>query len=114
VQAGVVATEDGLPLALRVQANQDADALAAAAAAIGRLAVRIARELGHGELQMGVFDADQFRLLIRPLSLGFLLVVSEPGGNLGLIAGKMHSTAAALDEVAAAMSAVSAAPGGVS
>jgi len=113
VQAGLVATDDGLPIATRLRPRQDADALSGTAAAIGRLAATAVAGLGKGELQLGVFDAEQFRLIVRPLSVGFLLVLAEPDANLGLIAGRMCSAAAAIEEIAAGISAENAAPGGV-
>jgi predicted regulator of Ras-like GTPase activity (Roadblock/LC7/MglB family) len=104
VQAGLVATDDGLPIAMHLQPRQDGDVLAATAAAVGRAAANALSALGGDTLELGVFDAEQFRLMVRPLSIGFLLVLAELDANVGLIAVGMASAAAELEKVAADVS----------
>ena len=103
VLAGVVAAEDGLPIAVRLRTDQDRDVWSAAAAAMGRIGRKVLRRLGKGELEIGVFDTDRYRLLVRAVRLGYLLTVCEPDARLGLIAMEMDAAARALDHVAAAL-----------
>jgi predicted regulator of Ras-like GTPase activity (Roadblock/LC7/MglB family) len=105
VCGGVVATDDGLPLAVRLQAGHDREALSAAAAVLGRLAAMVIATLDRGELELGVLEGEKLRLMVRPLSLGFLLVLTEPEANLGLIAREIARAAEALEQAAAAVGA---------
>jgi len=105
VQGSLVATEDGLPLAVRLRRDRDPEALSAAAAAMGRISQRALAALDRGDLELSVLDADQFRLMVSPLSLGFLMVVAEPDANLGLIAADMSTAVEALERAAVALGA---------
>ena len=103
VLGGLVATRDGLPLAMHLGTTQDGEALAAAAAGIGQLAKDVLRRLDRGEMELGVIDTSRFRLVIRPLSVGFLLVLAEPRASLDLISHEMNAAAVALDQAAGAL-----------
>jgi len=100
----ILATTDGLPLAVRLPARQDRDSLAAAAAALGGLAAQVLSRLERGGFELAVFDAEKMRVFVRPLSLGFLLVVGETEANVGLIAEDMRRAASDLEMAAAALS----------
>jgi predicted regulator of Ras-like GTPase activity (Roadblock/LC7/MglB family) len=103
VLAGVVAAEDGLPIAVRVRTDQDGDVWSAAAAAMGRIGRKVLRRLGKGELEVGVFDTDKYRLLVRAVRLGYLLAVCDPEANIGLVTMEMEAAAEALDRAATAL-----------
>lgn len=103
VVGAILATTDGLPLALRLPARQDRDSLAAAAAALGGLAAEVLSRLERGGFDLAVFDAEKMRVFVRPLSLGFLLVVGETEANVGLIAKDMLRAVAGLETAAAAL-----------
>ncbi|GEM_PF-2706648 len=103
VLGGLVATGDGLPLAVHMHGDRNGEVLAAAAAAIGRLARRASDRLGRGAFELGVFDGPSYRFLVQPLSVGFLLVVAEPEANVHLISTEMSSSAAALNEAAVSL-----------
>ncbi len=97
VLAAVLAAEDGLPIAVRLRANQDGDVWAAAASAMGRMGRKALARLGKGELSWGAFDTRKYRLLVRPVSLGYLLAICEPDANIGLIGVELDGAAEALD-----------------
>lgn len=101
VLGAVVATEDGLPVAARLSAGQDQEAMAGAAAAIGRLAGKTLGRLGKGGLELARFEGSKVTFLVQCVSVGFLLAAVEPGGKEALVAREMGRAAAALDEVAA-------------
>jgi len=96
VLGAVVATEDGFVLAARLAGDQDGEALAATAAAIGRSAGAALARLGRGKLQMAMLEASRFRLLVRAALEGYLLVVAEPEANVGLMLSEMEAAAAAV------------------
>ena len=98
VLAGVVAAEDGLPIAVRLRSDQNGEVWAAAASAMGRIGRKVLAKLSKGELQVGVFDTDRYRLLVRPISLGYLLAVCEPETNIGLVTMELEASANALDQ----------------
>ena len=97
VLAGVVAAEDGLPIAVRLRSDQNGEVWAAAASAMGRIGRKVLARLAQGELEIGVFDTDRYRLLVRPISLGYLLAVCEPETNIGLVTMELEVSARALD-----------------
>jgi predicted regulator of Ras-like GTPase activity (Roadblock/LC7/MglB family) len=103
VVGAILATRDGLPLALRLPARQDRDSLAAGAAALGGLAAQVLSRLERGGFELAVFDAEKMRVFVRPLSLGFLLVVGETEANVGLISEDMRRAASDLEASAAAL-----------
>jgi len=104
VTGGLVATSDGLPLAVRLRPDHDRDGLAAAAASVGRLVSKAIAELGRGDFQLAALDTDRLRLIIAPLSLGYLLAVAEADANLGVIAAELANAAKAAERAAAAIS----------
>jgi len=103
VVGAILATSDGLPLAVRLPVRQDRDSLAAGAAALAGLAAQVLSRLERGGLDLAIFDADKMRVLVRPLSLGFLLVVGDTEANVGLIAEDMRRAASDLETAAAAL-----------
>jgi len=103
VVGAILATADGFPLAVRLPVRQDRDSLAAGAAALAGLAAQVLARLESGGLDLALFDADEMRVLVRPLSLGFLLVVGDTEANVGLIAEDMRRAASDLETAAAAL-----------
>ncbi len=97
VLAAVLAAEDGLPIAVRLRSNHDRDVWAAAASAMGRMGRKVLARLGKGELTWGAFDTRKYRLLVRPVSLGYLLAICEPDANMGMIGVELDGAADALD-----------------
>ena len=100
VLGGLLATEEGLPVAARMRSEHDSEALAATAASIGLLGSKALASLGKGKLRLAVVDASKLRFLVRRVSMGFLLVVAELETSAGLIAAEMNRAAAALEEAA--------------
>ncbi len=105
VLGALVCTEDGLPLAAELRAGPDAEALAAAGSILGQLGR--AALVGSGELEIAVLDASRLRLVVRPVQLGYLLLIVAPGAKMqpALQAARdagetMNAAAAALAESA--------------
>ena len=103
VLAGMVATDEGLPLAARLRTELDEESLAAAAAVLGQLGTRTLKDTGHGDLEVVVLDASKFRFVVRPVALGYLMVVTEPCAEADPLLGKMTNAAACLDAVGSAL-----------
>jgi len=103
VLAGMVATDEGLPLAARLRTELDEEALAAAAAVLGQLGARTLKDVGRGELEVVVLDASKFRFVVQPVALGYLMVVTEPLAEADPVLGEMTSAAACLDEAGSAL-----------
>lgn len=99
----MVATEDGFLLAARVSRGQDREGLAAAAATMGRVASDTLGRLGRGDLEVATLEASKLTFLVRRVSVGFLLVVADPGADVGAIATEMGRAAASLERAAAAL-----------
>jgi predicted regulator of Ras-like GTPase activity (Roadblock/LC7/MglB family) len=97
VVGGVVATDDGLPLAARVQTGLDGESLAAAAAAMGHYARGALTDASRGELSVAVLEASRLKLLICPLSLGYLLAITEPEADLTTIMPEVNEAARSLE-----------------
>lgn len=100
VVAAVAATRDGLPLAAHCPPYLEQETLAAAAAALGRMAAMTAEALGYGECRLSTFDADDYRLLVRPAATGFVVVVARRDTDMEQIAAHLGQAAAAVDEAA--------------
>jgi predicted regulator of Ras-like GTPase activity (Roadblock/LC7/MglB family) len=103
VKGALVATEDGLPLAILIQGTEDSDALAAAAAALGRAARRALEGMGRGELELAVIDTSKLQLIICGLSIGILLVIASPGTDLEELSPEISRAAHELERAAGAL-----------
>ena len=103
VLAGMVATDEGLPLAARLRTELDQEALAAAAAVLGQLGTRTLKDTESGDLEVVVLDASKFRFVVRPVALGYLMVVTEPLSEADPLLGEMVNAAACLDVVGSAL-----------
>jgi predicted regulator of Ras-like GTPase activity (Roadblock/LC7/MglB family) len=103
VLAGMVATDDGLPLAARLRTELDEEALAAAAAVLGQLGTRTLKDTGRGDLEAIVLDASKFRFVVQPVALGYLMVVTDPLAEADPVLGEMTKAAACLDKAGSAL-----------
>ena len=103
VLAALAATEDGFPLAARLYGEHDGEALAAAAAAIARSSSAVLARLGRGELEVAILETSKLTLLVRKVSPGYLLVVVEPGANVGLVVAEMNRATRKLEHAAASL-----------
>jgi len=68
---------------------------------MGRVAADALRRLGRGDLEVATLEASKLTFLVRRVSVGFLLVVSEPGEDVGVIASEMSRAVAPLERAAA-------------
>jgi predicted regulator of Ras-like GTPase activity (Roadblock/LC7/MglB family) len=92
VSAALVLSADGLPIAMQAngQPPGDPEAWAAACAALTSLAARLSLALQRGELASAVFRAEHHWFLVRPLSIGFLAVVSSREVNTSDLDGALR------------------------
>ena len=98
--AGMVATEEGLPLDARLRSELDTDALAAAAAVLGQLGSRTVQAHGGNGLELVVLDASKYRFMVQPVSLGYLMAVTDPQIAADPVASQMARSAALLNKLA--------------
>ncbi len=103
VLAGMVATEEGLPVAARLRSELDEEALAAAAAVLGRLGPKALGGIGYDETDLVMLDASKFRFMVRPLAVGYLMVVTDPSAEPDPVAAEMSTAATDLDRAAAGL-----------
>ncbi|MFB3882093.1 MAG: hypothetical protein ACE149_12570 [Armatimonadota bacterium] len=75
VLGGVVCGEDGLSLAAVSRDSVDRDAIAAAGAWLGKLARR-------SGARVVLVDASRLMIIIRPVSLGYLVVAANPAASI--------------------------------
>ncbi len=86
VEAVVVASMDGLPIAHEARGSTDPDAVAALAATAIRHASRLSDGSALGEVQTIALEGEQGTLLLVPAAPGsWLLVVVEPDANFGQV-----------------------------
>ena len=86
VEAVVVASLDGLPIAHDGRSASDPDAMAALAATAIRHADRLAEGSALGGVQTIALEAEQGTLLITPAAPGsWLLLLVEPDANFGQV-----------------------------
>jgi predicted regulator of Ras-like GTPase activity (Roadblock/LC7/MglB family) len=98
VLAGMIATEDGLPLDARLRSKLDADALAAAAAVLGQLGSRVLQAHDSNGLDLVVLDASKYRFMVQPVALGYLMAVTDPQIAADPVATQMARSAEVLDQ----------------
>jgi len=103
VLAGMVATDEGLPLAARLRAELDEEGLAAAAAVLGQLGSKASSQIGARSLELIVLDTSKLRFMVQPLAIGYLMVVTEPLTEADPVAAEMTSAVAHLNTVTAAL-----------
>jgi predicted regulator of Ras-like GTPase activity (Roadblock/LC7/MglB family) len=100
VEAVVVASMDGLPIAHEVRTAGDHDAIAALAATAIRHAVRLMEGAERGELRTLALEGERGTLLVAPAGPGsWLLVLVEPDANFGRLLHDLrrhHASLAAL------------------
>lgn len=99
VLAGMIATEEGLPLDARLRGELDADALAAAAAVLGQLGSRTVQAHGGRGLELVVLDASKYRFMVQPVTLGYLMAVTDPQIAADPVATQMARSAALLNKL---------------
>ena len=86
VDAVVVASMDGLPIAHEGRAAADPDAVAALAATAIRHATRLAEGSAIGSIKTMAVEGDQGTLLVTQAASGsWLLVLVEPDANFGQV-----------------------------
>jgi predicted regulator of Ras-like GTPase activity (Roadblock/LC7/MglB family) len=98
VEAVVVASMDGLPIAHEGRPGSDPDAVAALAATAIRHASQLVDGSSLGQVQTIALEGDHGTLLVVPASPGsWLLVLVEPDANFGrvLFDLRRHRTALA-------------------
>jgi len=103
VLAGMVATEEGLPLDARLRSELDTDALAAAAAVLGQLGSRALQAHGSNGLELVVLDASKYRFMVQPVTLGYLMAVTDPQIAADPVALQMARSAALLNKLVATL-----------
>ncbi len=97
VEAVVVASMDGLPIAHEIRTAADQDAIAALAATAVRHASRLSEGAGRGELQTIALEGERGTLLVAPAGPGsWLLVLVEPDANFGRLLHDLRRHHAAL------------------
>lgn len=100
VEAVVVASMDGLPIAHEVRTAGDHDAIAALAATAIRHATRLMDGAERGDLRTMALEGERGTLLIAPAGPGsWLLVLVEPDANFGRLLHDLrrhHASLAAL------------------
>ncbi len=99
----VLASEDGFALASRLPGEQDAEGLAAAAAAVGQMASETLATVGKGALEVATVEASRLTFLLRRLSFGFLVVLAEPDADMAAMARETNRAAAAVEETVASL-----------
>ena len=99
VLAGMIATEEGLPLDARLRSELDTDALAAAAAVLGQLGSRAVQAHGGNGLELVVLDASKYRFMVQPVTLGYLMAVTDPQIAADPVATQMTRSAALLNKL---------------
>ncbi len=103
VVGAVLSTEEGLPLAARVREDQDEEALAAAATVLGQLGTRASADSKLGPLKLLCLDASRLRFIVRPVSLGHLLVLVDYSADFEQVLTAMQGTVAELETAAQAI-----------
>jgi predicted regulator of Ras-like GTPase activity (Roadblock/LC7/MglB family) len=103
IEGGVVATDDGLPLATRFSSRLDGETLAAAAAAMGQSTRNVLRGITWGELGMAVLEGSRMKFLVCPLSVGYLLALAKPDADLRAITPQVSVAARDLDQAFASL-----------
>ncbi len=104
VVAGLVTTPDGLPVAMRAQDEETGEAWAAVAAVLANAAGKLLASYGQGGLLSATFQADRRSVLIRTLSLGFLVAVAEPHLDGDSLSARMRVAASDLERAASTIS----------
>lgn len=102
-RGAVVSTEDGLLVAAQLPEGYDAEALAGAAAALGELAQACAGDLGRDGAELMVLDGTKMRFAVRPVGVGYLMVLGEPESDMADIASAMHNAGDLLDRATATL-----------
>ena len=85
IKASVVATSDGLPIASSIREDIDLAIAAALGAAIMGSSRSAVNTLGLRNYQNTTIYAEEGRIIVSAFSMACLIVVMEPGANLGLV-----------------------------
>jgi predicted regulator of Ras-like GTPase activity (Roadblock/LC7/MglB family) len=104
VLAGMIATEEGLPLDARLRTELDREALAAAAAVLGQLGSRTLTGSESNGLELVVLDSSKYRFMVQPVALGYLMVVTDPQIAADSVATQMAESVAMLERAVTALS----------
>jgi len=100
VEAGLVATHEGLTIASALPPDADEEGIAAMCAAAHSTAERICRELGKGETQMSFVRGEGGYVLVTSAGPNaILMVMTSPEAKLGLLFLEMRRTAKEIAEL---------------
>jgi len=100
VEAGLVATPDGLTIASALSPDADEERIAAMCAAAFSTAERICNELNKGPVQMSFVKGDGGYVLITSSGPNaILMVMAAPKAKLGLLFLEMRRLAKEIEEL---------------
>jgi len=103
VIAGLVTTQDGLPVAMRAEDADTGEAWAAVAAVLANAAGKLLASYGQGSLLAATFHADSRSIMVRQVSLGFLVAVAEPYLDAEALSARMQAAASDVEEAASCL-----------
>ena len=100
VEAGLVVTHEGLPIASALPPDADEERIAAMCAAAHSTAERICKELGKGEVQMSFVRGEGGYVLVTSAGPNaILMVMTSPEAKLGLLFLEMRRLAKEIEEL---------------
>ncbi len=70
---------------------------------MGHSASKVLNDISWGQLGMAVLEGSRMKLLVCPLSAGYLLALAAPEADLEAIAPQVSSTAKDLEEAFASL-----------
>jgi predicted regulator of Ras-like GTPase activity (Roadblock/LC7/MglB family) len=99
VRGGLLIASDGFVIASTLPAEVTVDPLAALATTLGRELELGTGRLNRGSFSSAFFSADEGSVFLGPSPLGFVLVLTERGCEVGMVRGEFRK---ALDTLHAA------------
>jgi predicted regulator of Ras-like GTPase activity (Roadblock/LC7/MglB family) len=99
MKGSLVVAPDGLPIALNLPSEIDAETVAGLGACMGEMLADWAGEINAGGISVCMLEAEGARFFISAISWGYLVAVAEKRCPLGEARLEMRAAAAKLNEI---------------
>lgn len=96
VLGSAVVGADGILIASEMADSQMADLVSALAASLSDMGAKLGEACGAGNVNQILLEGDSGKVLVLGVSLGWLVVLTAPNVNVGLVRVEMRQAAKAI------------------
>jgi len=99
IQGCFLVDSDGIIILSDFATDVNDEMMGALASSIINTTSKVVEKLNHGELQSFTFETDKSKLFFNNTKAGFLVAVTSPDANIGLIRMEMKSASEKINNI---------------